>query len=85
MHNKDSGNTVVQLYVNASSGSSSSFVSDSDLSGIIRPWYLQHLLDENVTIDSTYGVHITQENKSTDTCHFWLGAGSDCSQVCKFL
>lgn len=54
-------------------------ITDDDLAEIVRPSYLADLQDSSV--DSTYAVHITQSDKDSSICGFWLGAGSNCSDV----
>jgi FtsP/CotA-like multicopper oxidase with cupredoxin domain len=56
-------------------------VSNEDLKGIIRPWYLQDLLWDDQKIDSNYSLFITQENFNSNLCGFWFGVGQDCSVI----
>jgi FtsP/CotA-like multicopper oxidase with cupredoxin domain len=57
-------------------------ISNEDLQAIVRPWYLQDLLDVGGDeIDSTYSIFITQENFNENTCGFWIGVGTDCSVI----
>ena len=75
------GQSVVwYMYVNAS-GEVKASVSDDDLAGIIRPWYLQDLTDSSLSVDSQYSVFISQEGMDPNVCGFWMGAGANCSDV----
>lgn len=59
-----------------------SYISDSDLQGINRPYYLQDLTGDDgatITVDSTYTVTIGQDNSNNSVCGYWIGAGTDCS------
>jgi FtsP/CotA-like multicopper oxidase with cupredoxin domain len=60
-------------------------ISNEDLQAIVRPWYLQDLLEtEEEEIDSTYTVFITQENFNQNLCGFWIGVGSNCGVITPF-
>lgn len=60
-------------------------MSDSDLAGIIRPYYLHDLSDiPSSQVDSRYSVFITQENFNSDICGFWIGVGKDCSVIAPY-
>jgi len=73
------GKTLMFLYTSDDAAyPAKSPVTSAELAAITRPWYLSDLLSD-VDIDSWYTVSINQENKPDDTCHYWMGTGSDCS------
>ena len=75
------GKTLMYLYTtDDASYVAKPQVTSAELAAITRPWYLSDLLNmDGDDIDSLYTVSINQDNKPNDTCHYWMGAGSDCS------
>mmetsp|Transcript_4776 Transcript_4776/g.7266 ORF Transcript_4776/g.7266 Transcript_4776/m.7266 type:complete len:653 (+) Transcript_4776:95-2053(+) len=71
---------MMTLFVN-STGVRRPTVTDSELKGIVRPWYLQDLFGDDVVVNHRYSVHISQDNKPTGDCGYWMGLGSDCSAI----
>lgn len=59
-------------------------VTSEHLAGINRPPYLTDLYDANATVDQWFSVNMNQDNKNLTTCGFWMGSGSDCSNVKPF-
>ena len=56
-------------------------VTDAELAGIVRPWYLSDLTGNGVTVDTTYEVSIDQAQRNHSVCGFVIGAGSNCSDL----
>jgi hypothetical protein len=59
-------------------------VTSEHLAGINRPPYLTDLYDANATVDQWFSVNMNQESKAMKACGFWMGSGSDCSNVKPF-
>lgn len=77
---------IMHILVNTTdpvdSSSDYAYITDSDLQGINRPYYLQDLTGDDgsaITVDSTYTVTIGQGDTNQSVCGFWIGAGTDCS------
>lgn len=54
-------------------------ITDSELAAIVRPDYLEDLTNANV--DLYYSVSMIQDERSSSECNFWMGMGSNCSNV----
>lgn len=54
---------------------------DEYLAGMTRPPYLH---DVNETFDQSISISLSQENKNTANCKYWIGSGSDCSSIVPF-
>lgn len=78
--NNNYKSVIFYMYVN-STGEVKAAVSDEDLGGIVRPWYLQDLTNSSLQVDSEYSVFISQEGMNQSVCGFWMGAGANCSAV----
>lgn len=72
------GADIMYLSVSAV-GTQTTGVTDDDLGGFVRPYYLQDLMGDDVKIDSHYSMHIWRKGFDSSVCGAWLGAGSDCS------
>lgn len=75
---------VVYFVVNATDDSTDyAYITDADLRGINRPYYLQDLTGAAgaAAVVSEYSVTISQDHTNASVCGFWIGAGTDCSSV----
>jgi hypothetical protein len=53
----------------------------SELSGIVRPSYLQDLTAPGVIVNHKYTISLSQDGKPSTSCGYWMGTGSDCGSV----
>jgi FtsP/CotA-like multicopper oxidase with cupredoxin domain len=73
--------TDVLLLVVAPHGHQQPAVTDAELRGIVRPFYLSGLMGADTQVDSYYSVHTWRNGLNHSVCGHWLGSGHNCSQL----